>query len=468
MSSHGNDVCLSANPSGLNNLHCCLLCVCRPVFAAVRYIMGHRKHTPALLMLVLVGVLTCSGPASSLRVLLQGDIAAASHGAAPAPSSSVPDVAAAGAAQPATAAGGVTMATTTGLDQVLNNGAAGVDVAAASVPGALDSSTAGAAAGDVGSLDLGTPAAGDIPMRPGAPEDASGTGIAAAAASVANPSPPGGGTCVNLAAGFYSYVFRTPCNAANSNRFTNQGYSDCASGALEAATPVIIYPGQAFVYTGTLKTCTDGFTWAKIKFGTGTAWLPAWKIINSVRTDFVLLCGATLPTRGHAIVRQAEYMLGHIYSWGAQSKWGPSFGSNDGCFPKCCGSSRYGFDCAGLTRYAVYAATGKDIEGGTEVQIHNQKPTTNKCRVVRGTWVSGGQIGNWGKGVPLPGDLIFFNAPPNRHVAIYKGWVDGLPDDASGNFGDMMVESKQTGWKVGQSRVRWAPAPRPTVIRCWA
>lgn len=283
----------------------------------------------------------------------------------------------------------------------------------------------------------------------------SGAKASAVSTSVATPSPIGGGVCVYIAPGWYSYVYKKPCMpTSTSNCYRNQGYKNCATGTKEAATYVQLVRDQAFVYTGSdLVECTNGYYWAEIKFGTSTAWVPAFKIVDDEQTDFIYLCDDEVDSQGHAIVRHAQYMLGNIYSWGAQSIWGPVYGTNKyGCDKYCCGGNRYGFDCAGLTRFAVYSATDIDISGGTEVQI-----ATTKCTVVWGSWTSGSDTGNWGKGdVPLPGDLIFYGSP-TTHVAIYVGWVTG--------HGDMMVESKQTGWYVGQSPVRWTP--RTKVIRCW-
>ena len=290
--------------------------------------------------------------------------------------------------------------------------------------------------------------------------------VAAAATALPNPTPPvAGAKCVMQQPPWYSSVYKTACNTLDSNRYYNQEYTNCYTGTKAALSYVTVYPGQALSYTGAAMVACggalDGYYFAKINYGTGTAWVPAFKVINSVRTDFIKYCPSTVPTQGHAIVRRAEYMMGHLYSWGAQSKWGPTFGTNNYTGPYCYGSKRYGFDCAGLAEYAVYAATGKDIGGGTDVQYNQRSAGAKMCTVLWGTWTSGTNTGDWGKGVvPLPGDLIYWAAPgkPTHHVAIYKGWVGY-------GYGDMLVEALQTGWVVGQNKMRWTPKTK--VLRCW-
>lgn len=93
---------------------------------------------------------------------------------------------------------------------------------------------------------------------------------------------------------------------------------------------------------------------------------------------------------GTRIVEQAMKYLGIPYVWGGGSSNGPSMG---------------GFDCSGLTSFAVHSATGG---------------TVTLPRTSQGQWQTGSEI-------PLrdaaPGDLLFGNWGPGGpgHVAIYLG-----------------------------------------------
>ncbi|MCW2942160.1 MAG: hypothetical protein JWN00_5145, partial [Actinomycetia bacterium] len=65
-------------------------------------------------------------------------------------------------------------------------------------------------------------------------------------------------------------------------------------------------------------------------------------------------CSSTVPTTtglGGAIVAYAEKWLGTPYQYGGGGSTGPSVGQNSN------GSGQPGFDCSGLTQYAVYQAT---------------------------------------------------------------------------------------------------------------
>ncbi|MEW2352523.1 C40 family peptidase [Spirillospora sp. NPDC029432] len=114
---------------------------------------------------------------------------------------------------------------------------------------------------------------------------------------------------------------------------------------------------------------------------------------------------------GERIVLWAKCWLGTPYSWGGGGPNGPSTGI-------CCspggysGANTVGFDCSGLTQYAVYQASGGRIT----------LPRTTYTQVNFGVRLSSvGQL--------QPGDLIF---PNSGHVAVYAG-------------GGMMVEAPRTG-----------------------
>ncbi|MGP4023819.1 C40 family peptidase [Actinomadura sp. 3N407] len=117
---------------------------------------------------------------------------------------------------------------------------------------------------------------------------------------------------------------------------------------------------------------------------------------------------------GAAVVAWALCWLGTEYAWGGGNFSGPTRGI-------CCspggydGRNYFGFDCSGLTLYAVYQASRGRIALGHY--------TGNQVADPRGTAVPTNQL--------RPGDLLFFGRPPH-HVAIYYG-------------DDKMVEAPQTG-----------------------
>ncbi|WP_021594688.1 C40 family peptidase [Actinomadura welshii] len=132
---------------------------------------------------------------------------------------------------------------------------------------------------------------------------------------------------------------------------------------------------------------------------------------------------------GGAVVAWALCWLGTPYAWGGGNTSGPTRGI-------CCSPGGYdgrlyfGFDCSGLTLYAVYQAS--------------------KGRIALGHY-TGNQVAD-PRGVPVPtnalqaGDLLFFGQPPH-HVAIYYG--DGK-----------MVEAPQTGDVVKISPLRSVTSAR--------
>lgn len=110
---------------------------------------------------------------------------------------------------------------------------------------------------------------------------------------------------------------------------------------------------------------------------------------------------------GSAIVNFAAAMKGKHYCWDGGSTSGPTHGAGNfnGEAPDCASASTVGFDCTGLTLYAVYQAThillphGQGIEnvkGGMLIQSQSQL---------------------------LPGDIILFGGSITNyvHVGIYAG-----------------------------------------------
>lgn len=108
---------------------------------------------------------------------------------------------------------------------------------------------------------------------------------------------------------------------------------------------------------------------------------------------------------GEAIVRAAEHYLGMPYSWGGGGIDGPSTGIYTS--PSLNGTTTVGFDCSGLTQFAVHRGTGQTIPRTSNAQ--QQDPT---ARVVTRDQIR-------------PGDLIAFSdtgAPGTYdHIGIYAG-----------------------------------------------
>jgi cell wall-associated NlpC family hydrolase len=106
---------------------------------------------------------------------------------------------------------------------------------------------------------------------------------------------------------------------------------------------------------------------------------------------------------GRRIVTEATAKRGVPYAWGGGTVKGPSRGI-------CCspgghdGRKTIGFDCSGLTLYAVYQASGGRI----------RLPRTAAEQVRRGKLVSRGNL--------RPGDLIGFDHGQGvTHIGIYIG-----------------------------------------------
>ena len=124
-----------------------------------------------------------------------------------------------------------------------------------------------------------------------------------------------------------------------------------------------------------------------------------------------LLPGATSDF-GAAIIAAAEKWIGTPYVWGGGDQNGPTSG---------------GFDCSGLTLYALYQASGGRLRLPHFTQSQQDDPA--------------------GKVVAFdqrqPGDLIFFTAPgesTSHHVAIYYGRNE--------HGQDLVLHAPQTGQTV--------------------
>ncbi len=96
---------------------------------------------------------------------------------------------------------------------------------------------------------------------------------------------------------------------------------------------------------------------------------------------------------GGAAATAARRWLGTPYSWGGGSLSGPTLGVDQG-------ATTVGFDCSGLTRYAL-------------AQSGVTAPRTSQEQFAAGTPVAPGDL--------RPGDLVFFDGVPPGHVGIYEG-----------------------------------------------
>ncbi|MEV0246855.1 NlpC/P60 family protein [Nocardia sp. NPDC050712] len=101
---------------------------------------------------------------------------------------------------------------------------------------------------------------------------------------------------------------------------------------------------------------------------------------------------------GQRVLDAAHRWKGWPYVWGGGNEAGPTSG---------------GFDCSGLTLYAIHAASNGRITLPHYTQDQLNHPEAVEVPI----------------GQQRPGDLIFFTAPgqgDSHHVAIYAGTIDGV------------------------------------------
>ncbi|MEV4252992.1 NlpC/P60 family protein [Spirillospora sp. NPDC049652] len=116
----------------------------------------------------------------------------------------------------------------------------------------------------------------------------------------------------------------------------------------------------------------------------------------------------TAAHRRARIVAAARSMTGHGYSyaWGGGGKGGPSCGIASPSPGGHVDYRRYGFDCSGLSSYAVWKALG--VDPGADTRHQYRSPHGRKV-----SWAH-----------RLPGDLLFWGrgtANSTYHVAVYAG-----------------------------------------------
>lgn len=129
---------------------------------------------------------------------------------------------------------------------------------------------------------------------------------------------------------------------------------------------------------------------------------------------------------GQRIIAAASRWIGTQYSWGGGNWYGPTVGIHDGGTGDSFGDyARKGFDCSGLTMYALYQASGGTVRtahftGSQQADAHAHPIPTDQKQ---------------------PGDLIYFggSAAGSHHVGIYWGKKDGK---------DMLLNAPQSGQKI--------------------
>ena len=146
-------------------------------------------------------------------------------------------------------------------------------------------------------------------------------------------------------------------------------------------------------------------------------------------------CGVLAPgasATAQAAVRAACAQVGLWYTWGGGhgATPGPTLGYYDGHDPASLhDGSRLGFDCSGLTRFAYYQATGRDVLDGTADDQYHTALAAARFTAAQGT------------ASLLPGDLMFWGTGHIHHVAMYLG-------------AGRMVEAFQSGTHLRVTPVR--------------
>ena len=117
-----------------------------------------------------------------------------------------------------------------------------------------------------------------------------------------------------------------------------------------------------------------------------------------------LCCNSSTPSgSGTKIAAAAQSMIGkYPYSWGGGNNNGATKGKKQTVSPYCDDSNVVGFDCSGLSKYAVYQGAKVSIYHGAQTQYNNAPK----------------HIAFNDK---LPGDLLFFGSSTSSisHVAVY-------------------------------------------------
>lgn len=134
---------------------------------------------------------------------------------------------------------------------------------------------------------------------------------------------------------------------------------------------------------------------------------------------------------GANVIAAASRWIGTTYAWGGGDQNGPTKGISDGGGAGDANGdpNKVGFDCSGLTLYAVFQASGGQILLPHFTGSHGNPGQLYDAR---------------GQDIPFdqkqPGDLIYFGAGGNtHHVGIYYGNENGQ---------DMLLNAPQSGQTV--------------------
>ena len=228
--------------------------------------------------------------------------------------------------------------------------------------------------------------------------------------------------------------------------------TQCCTGIICDGTGLCMQSSEC---TGTVVTgkCPgpNGFACCKnlpCDSGRGTC-MPRASCTGTVKTGVCpgpsgyVCCTSTTPSgSGAKIVSAAESMVGkYPYSWGGGDNNGPTYGIKQTSDPYCDDRNVKGFDCSGLSKYAVYQGTGTSLYHGAQSQYNNapKKIALNNKQ---------------------PGDLLFYGSSTSNiyHVAIYAG--NNMMIEASGHNADC-------SGKLVRKRTIYTDNLLSTVARYW-
>ncbi|HEX6687150.1 MAG TPA: NlpC/P60 family protein [Solirubrobacterales bacterium] len=154
-----------------------------------------------------------------------------------------------------------------------------------------------------------------------------------------------------------------------------------------------------------------------------------------------LVGGGGAPGVGERILDEAAKWGGRPYCFAGGGPAGPSLGTTDPENGLRCGTPGYnpagvaGFDCTGLTLYAVYQVTGK-------VLAHSFAQATNAV-------AQGGQR-IYNQSELQPGDLVYFGPSFGNivHTGVYAGGVNGKPSFWSAVTEGIGVALEPMAWET--------------------
>lgn len=132
----------------------------------------------------------------------------------------------------------------------------------------------------------------------------------------------------------------------------------------------------------------------------------------------------------------------YIYAWdgGHAATPGPTYGvcspANEA--PNDC--NVIGFDCSGLVRFAYYKATGVDALDGYTWDQWRQALALSPAAVIAGAGAGASSNVANAQSQLRPGDVLFYGANANEHVAIYLG-------------GGEQINAYQSGYHIGVTGV---------------